>query len=63
MNSLEQTKSSFTMEKQETAFSIYQIEKHNLRLFLPNLLIKKHRFARVKFLGVLLDEYLSQKTI
>ena len=38
--------------------------KHNFPLLLPKLLVKKHRFDRVesiKFLGVLLDEHLSQK--
>ena len=66
INSLRQTKSSLTMEKQKTAFSIYQVEKHNLPLLLPKLLIKTHRFARVeftKFLDVSLDEHLFQKNL
>ena len=63
-NILRQTNSSLTMEKQKTAFSIHQVQKHNLPLLLPKSLVKKHRFDRVesiKFLGVLLDEHLSQK--
>ena len=64
MNSLRQKNPPLTMEKQTTVFSIYQVQKHNLPLFLPKLLINKQRFDRVesiKFLGVLLHEHLSQK--
>ena len=42
------------------------MEKYNLHLLLPKVLIKKHRFPRValiKFLDVLLDEHLSQKDL
>ena len=61
MNGLWQMNSLLTLEKQNTPFSINQVEKMSL---LPRLLIKKHKVEKVKsikFPGVLLDENLSWK--